>query len=81
MFGLMTAERADQAIIVTTGNFTRDARRNDGSPKTFGEGERMDDFKVFVGQPAQAATLAAVRIAGSTWATSVTTVPRERTTS
>jgi restriction system protein len=26
MFGLMTAERAGQAIIVTTGNFTRDAR-------------------------------------------------------
>jgi restriction system protein len=26
MFGLMTAEKADQAIIVTTGNFTRDAR-------------------------------------------------------
>lgn len=26
MFGLMTAEKADQAIVVTTGNFTRDAR-------------------------------------------------------
>jgi len=26
MFGLMTAERADEAIIVTSGNFTRDAR-------------------------------------------------------
>ena len=26
MFGLMTAEKADQAIIVSTGNFTRDAR-------------------------------------------------------
>jgi len=26
MSGLMTAEKADQAIIVTTGNFTRDAR-------------------------------------------------------
>ena len=37
-------------------NFTRDARRNDGSPKTFGDGERMDDFKVFVGKPAQAAS-------------------------
>lgn len=35
-------------------NFSRDARRNDGSPKTFGEGERMDDFKVFVGKPAEA---------------------------
>src|SRR5688572_6288276 len=37
-------------------NFTRDARRNDGSPQTFGDGERMDDFKVFVGKPALAAT-------------------------
>ena len=37
-------------------NFTRDARRNDGSPKTFGDGERMDDLKVFVGRPAQAAS-------------------------
>lgn len=35
-------------------NFTRDARRNDGSSKTFGEGERMDDFKIFVGRPAEA---------------------------
>ncbi|HTL73264.1 MAG TPA: restriction endonuclease [bacterium] len=26
MFGLMTAEKADEAIIVTTGNFTRDAQ-------------------------------------------------------
>jgi hypothetical protein len=32
-------------------NFTRDARRNDGSPEAFAEGERMDDFKVFVGKP------------------------------
>ena len=32
-------------------NFTRDARRNDGSPQPFAEGERMDDFKVFVGKP------------------------------
>lgn len=37
-------------------NFTRDARRNDGSSQTFGDGERMDDFKVFAGNPAQAAT-------------------------
>jgi hypothetical protein len=37
-------------------NFTRDARRNDGNPQTFGNGERMDDFKVFVGKPAQAAS-------------------------
>jgi len=32
-------------------NFTRDARRNDGSSEPFGEGERMDDFKVFAGKP------------------------------
>src|SRR4030095_2679127 len=37
-------------------NFTRDARRNDGSPQTFRDGERMDDFKVFVGKPAHAAS-------------------------
>jgi hypothetical protein len=36
-------------------DFTRDARRNDGSPEPFGEGERMDDFKLFAGQPHQAA--------------------------
>jgi hypothetical protein len=32
-------------------NFTRDAARNDGSPKAFQQGERMDDLKVFVGKP------------------------------
>jgi hypothetical protein len=32
-------------------NFSRDAARNDGSPQVFQEGERMDDFKVFVGRP------------------------------
>jgi hypothetical protein len=32
-------------------NFTRDAPRNDGSAEPFAEGERMDDFKVFVGKP------------------------------
>jgi hypothetical protein len=32
-------------------NFTRDAVRNDGSPKPFQKGERMDDLKVFVGKP------------------------------
>lgn len=32
-------------------NFTRDAARNDGSPKAFQKGERMDDLKVFVGKP------------------------------
>jgi hypothetical protein len=36
-------------------NFTRDARRNDGSAEPFAEGERMDDFKVFAGKPADAA--------------------------
>jgi hypothetical protein len=36
-------------------NFTRDARRNDGSDQPFVEGERMDDFKVFVGKPTQTA--------------------------
>jgi hypothetical protein len=32
-------------------NFTRDAARNDGSAEAFKEGERMDDFKMFVGKP------------------------------
>jgi restriction system protein len=33
MFGVMTAERADEAIVVTTGEFTRDARKfADGKP-------------------------------------------------
>lgn len=32
-------------------NFTRDSRRNDGSPGAFKNGERMDDLKVFVGKP------------------------------
>jgi hypothetical protein len=33
-------------------NFTRDARRNDGTPGVpFQEGERMDDFKILVGKP------------------------------
>ena len=31
-------------------NFTRDARRNNGSPDAFKDGERMDDLKVFVGK-------------------------------
>jgi hypothetical protein len=34
-------------------NFTRDAARNDGSPGSFKEGERMDDFKVFAGKANQ----------------------------
>jgi len=36
-------------------NFTRDARRNDGSTERFAEGERMDDFKLLAGRPADAA--------------------------
>jgi hypothetical protein len=33
-------------------NFTKDARRNDGTPGVpFKEGERMDDLKIFVGKP------------------------------
>jgi hypothetical protein len=39
-------------------NFTRDARRNDGTPGVpFKAGERMDDLKIFVGQPADAKKL------------------------
>jgi len=38
-------------------NFTRDARRNDGTPGVpFKEGERMDDFKLFVGKPGDGKT-------------------------
>ena len=37
-------------------DFTRDSRRNDGSVEPFGDGERMDDFKVFVGRPEAAAS-------------------------
>jgi lysophospholipase L1-like esterase len=37
----------------TTINFTRDARRNDGTPGIpFQAGERMDDFQLYVGNPA-----------------------------
>jgi hypothetical protein len=33
-------------------NFTRDGQRNDGTPGVpFKDGERMDDFKIFVGKP------------------------------
>ena len=35
-------------------NFTANARRNDGSAKGFGDGERMDDFKMFAGRPEDA---------------------------
>lgn len=31
-------------------NFTRDAARNDGSRQPFGNGERMDDLKIFIGK-------------------------------
>lgn len=44
--GLETGKWSELAL-----NFTRDARRNDGSKEGFGEGERMDDFKVFAGSP------------------------------
>ena len=37
-------------------NFTRDARRNDGSAEPFIEGERMDDFKLFAGKPEESAS-------------------------
>jgi hypothetical protein len=36
-------------------NFTRDARRNDGSSAPFDDGDRMDDFKIFAGQSHEAA--------------------------
>jgi hypothetical protein len=35
----------------TVMNFTRDSRRNDGSPGAFKKGERMDDLQVYVGKP------------------------------
>jgi hypothetical protein len=35
-------------------NFSRDAARNDGSPGSFAEGERMDDLKIFAGRASQA---------------------------
>jgi restriction system protein len=42
MFGLMTAEKADQAIIVTTGSFTRDARDfAAGKPVTLVDGPQL----------------------------------------
>lgn len=47
--GLTTSRWAE-----ATFNFTRDARRNDGSAEPFREGERMDDFKMFAGKPAEA---------------------------
>jgi hypothetical protein len=47
----LTPNRWDEVTL----NFTRDARRNDGSSERFGEGERMDDFKLFAGKPDEAA--------------------------
>src|SRR5688572_26874081 len=47
--GLTTNTWADLAV-----NFTAHARRNDGSAQPFGDGERMDDFKMFAGPPAEA---------------------------
>jgi hypothetical protein len=45
--GLTNGEWAEATM-----NFTRDARRNDGTPGVpFAEGERMDDLKIFVGKP------------------------------
>jgi hypothetical protein len=46
----LTQNRWDEITL----NFSRDARRNDGSTEPFGEGERMDDFKLFAGQPREA---------------------------
>jgi hypothetical protein len=37
-----------------TMNFSRDAARNDGSPGSFQQGERMDDLKIFAGRANQA---------------------------
>jgi len=38
-------------------NFTRDGRRNDGTPGVpFKKGERMDDLKIFVGKPGDGRT-------------------------
>ncbi len=37
-------------------NFTRDSRRNDGSPGAFKKGERMDDLQVYVGKPGDGKT-------------------------
>lgn len=44
--GLRQEEWSDLTI-----DFSADAARNDGSPGAFGDGERMDDLKVFVGKP------------------------------
>lgn len=36
-------------------NFTRDARRNNGSPEPFDVDERMDDFEIFAGRAGERA--------------------------
>jgi hypothetical protein len=46
LIGLQRNAWAELAV-----NFTAHASRNDGSNKGFGEGERMDDFKMFAGEP------------------------------
>jgi hypothetical protein len=46
----LTQDRWDEITL----NFSRDARRNDGSAEPFGDGERMDDFKLFAGLPGEA---------------------------
>ena len=44
----LTPDRWSEATM----NFSRDGRRNDGTPGVpFKEGERMDDLKIFVGKP------------------------------
>lgn len=48
--GLDLGKWSDLAV-----NFSAHARRNDGSSKRFGAGERMDDFKMFAGRPEAAA--------------------------
>ncbi len=49
--GLRQGQWAETVI-----DFTGQAVRNDGSPQVFQEGERMDDFKIFAGDPGQEQT-------------------------
>jgi hypothetical protein len=46
--GLVEGRWAELAL-----DFTRDSRRNDGSPGAMAEGDRMDDLKVFAGKAGQ----------------------------
>lgn len=48
---LRVAGLTEHAWSEVTVNFTRDSLRNDGSAEPFQAGERMDDFKTFVGSP------------------------------